>query len=231
MTKRILYLSQVSVLFIIGIFLTQSCKTPPTADFSIDPAENPEAGDTIFFNNQSLEALSYKWDFGNGKSSEEDSPYTFYDTKGSYIIKLIATNEDGSDSIAEAITIFDPTVLGFYVYMPDSITPLENCNVWVYDNETDWDNFDEPKYFELTDRDGLALFNNLEDITYYIIMYKEVEDGLYITGGYTQALTLNNMNLYAVVSDFIPAEELKSVKVDKTFKSGWKGYSPADLLR
>ena len=44
--------------------------------------------------------MTYKWDFGNGKTSTDLSNSTVYDTTGSYSVKLKATDLSGcSDSL------------------------------------------------------------------------------------------------------------------------------------
>ncbi|MEX2371284.1 MAG: PKD domain-containing protein [Bacteroidales bacterium] len=164
---------------------------------------NPEAGDTIFFNNESIDVIEYAWDFGNGKDSETADTYTFYETRGSYNVTLKVSNKTGSDSLSQSIHINAPTIMAFYVFMPDSLTPLSSCNVFVYDNKEDWEIYDNPLFSALTDAEGLAAFPNLEDITYYILIYKRVADGIYITGGFVDGLELNVPNYFAVATEFL----------------------------
>jgi PKD repeat protein len=57
------------------------------ADFTFSSAP----GFTINFTNQSTDALSYLWDFGDGSTSIEVSPSHSYASAGTYIIKLVAT--------------------------------------------------------------------------------------------------------------------------------------------
>ena len=53
-----------------------------------------EYGKTISFINSSINAVRYEWDFGNGKTSSNESPSTVYDRAGSYTVTLDAYNED-----------------------------------------------------------------------------------------------------------------------------------------
>jgi PKD repeat protein len=53
---------------------------------------------TITFTNTSTDADSYLWDFGDGKSSTEESPVHVYAAAGTYTIKLIATGVGGAKS-------------------------------------------------------------------------------------------------------------------------------------
>lgn len=218
MHKQVTHFQQLSILILL-VFIIQSCDRGPTAAFSYLPTENPEAGETISFINESIDATDYQWDFDNGNTSEDDSPGTVFDKKGGYTVTLRAFNEAGSDSISSIIQINDPTIMGFFVFQPDSVTPLADCNIWVYDNEEDWDDIVEPQYSKFTDEDGFAEFKNLEDIPYYLFMLKETDEGIYGLRGYTEALELNMGNYYAVATVFIPADELKSVNDSKILKS------------
>ncbi len=54
---------------------------------------------TTTFINTSQNAISYRWDFGNGATSFTNSPVITYQTAGIYSVKLVALNNSGSDSI------------------------------------------------------------------------------------------------------------------------------------
>jgi PKD repeat protein len=225
MRKQVTHFQQLSILILLVIII-HSCDRGPTAAFSYLPTENPEAGETISFINESIDATDYQWDFDNGNTSEDDSPGTIFDEKGNYMVTLRAFNEAGSDSISNVIQINDPTILAFFVFQPDSVTPLEDCNIWVYDNEEDWNDFNDPQFSKFTDADGFAEFLNLESIPYYIIMFKETDEGVYITGGYTESLELNEPNLYSIVADFLTNEELASNRKGRTLYSFPGGAIP-----
>jgi hypothetical protein len=49
--------------------------------------------------------------------------------------------------------------------------------------------------------------------------YKETDEGIYITGGYTEALEQNEANVYEVVAEFLTNEELESAKKGRTLKT------------
>jgi PKD repeat protein len=51
--------------------------------------------DQVYFLNLSTDATSYFWDFGDGNTSTEFSPYNFYETTGWHPVTLIADNEFG----------------------------------------------------------------------------------------------------------------------------------------
>ncbi|MEP7263012.1 MAG: PKD domain-containing protein [Bacteroidota bacterium] len=49
----------------------------------------------VNFNNQSINAVSYLWDFGDGTTSVTLNPTHIYNNAGIYIISLVATNSNG----------------------------------------------------------------------------------------------------------------------------------------
>jgi PKD repeat protein len=61
------------------------------------------SGNEVTFTNKSTGAASYKWDFGDGTESTEESPTHTYPGKGKYVPTLYATSPDGVT--AEASTV------------------------------------------------------------------------------------------------------------------------------
>ena len=67
----------------------------PSVDFDII-----NTGNYIFeFDNSSINADTYFWDFNNGETSTEETPTTEFEFPGEYNILLIASNECGDDSL------------------------------------------------------------------------------------------------------------------------------------
>jgi PKD repeat protein len=58
---------------------------------------------TVTFKNETTGAVSYKWDFGDGETSTEESPVHTYPGKGKYVPTLYATNQDGT--VTEGSTV------------------------------------------------------------------------------------------------------------------------------
>ncbi|MCR9172405.1 MAG: choice-of-anchor L domain-containing protein [bacterium] len=91
----------------------------PTADFTVTS--------TVFFNNlpitfenQSQNATSYIWDFGNGSGDTFPHPSTTYPDPGMYNVTLIAIDDKGcTDTITKPINIEEE----WYVYIPNTFTP------------------------------------------------------------------------------------------------------------
>lgn len=73
--------------------------TSPVAMFTADRTTGC-APLTVNFNNQSVDATQYLWDFGDGNTSTLASPAHIYQQPGTYIIKLIARdNSNCSDTL------------------------------------------------------------------------------------------------------------------------------------
>ncbi len=68
--------------------------TPPQALYTVGDSEL-----TIFLFNNSIDADSYLWLFGDGNSSTEEGPTHTYTDAGVYELSLIATNNCGSDTL------------------------------------------------------------------------------------------------------------------------------------
>lgn len=92
----------------------------PTAAFTYSPQELTILSPTATFQNQSLFAVGYAWDFGGfGVSSLADPVFTFPDT-GRHVVQLIATHESGcKDTVLQVIDII-PEIRYF---LPNAFTP------------------------------------------------------------------------------------------------------------
>lgn len=64
---------------------------------------------SVSFMNFSQNATSYRWDFGDGNSSTDESPSHTYDVAGTYSVELTASNASGTPSVrSETFTLTDP---------------------------------------------------------------------------------------------------------------------------
>jgi len=93
----------------------------PTAEFNVSTLLFTETSQSVDFENNSLGATSYVWDFGDGEFSTEFSPsHLFMGTGSGFEITLIASTSMGCiDSTSIAIA---PQQGGIY-YIPNSFTP------------------------------------------------------------------------------------------------------------
>lgn len=88
----------------------------PVADFDILSVDSCHLPSQVTFGNNSVGATSYNWNFGNTITSQLTNPTVFYDTPGTYFIKLVATNQYGcQDSIIKDVTTFQPPSANFVV--------------------------------------------------------------------------------------------------------------------
>ena len=60
---------------------------------------------TATFTNTSSNANDYAWDFGDGQSSTQTSPVHTYASAGTFTVRLIASNDCGSDTVTSVLTI------------------------------------------------------------------------------------------------------------------------------
>ena len=82
--------------------ITVSISQKPIADFTTSsPAVMPNS--TIYFTNNSSNANTYLWDFGDGTTSTDLNPWHLYAGLGSYTVSLTASNGNCPDSVLTQI--------------------------------------------------------------------------------------------------------------------------------
>ena len=94
----------------------------PIAEFNMSSSNLTIIENSVSFENTSLNADSYYWEFSDGSSSYEDSPnHTFMvDEPGEYEVILFAENEFGcTDTALQTIRIWDELLF----YIPNAFTP------------------------------------------------------------------------------------------------------------
>jgi len=94
----------------------------PTASFNYEPSSNPTLYGAIQFINNSIGAISYQWDFGDGSmGSTLENPQHRYENFGYYNVVLIATNIFGC---TDTFTL--PVYIDYFkgLYVPNAFTPL-----------------------------------------------------------------------------------------------------------
>lgn len=95
----------------------------PTADFSFDPTNPSNLNPTVQFTDESIDAISWFWDFnGNGISLDQHPNYTFPDT-GLQEIQLVVRHPEGClDTIVQYLDV-EPKIT---YHLPNAFTPNED---------------------------------------------------------------------------------------------------------
>ena len=148
-------------LAIFSFLLLTSC-AKPLAKFTLNE-EDKKAPTTIVFKNDSEKAESFMWDFGDGKTSTEESPEHKYFLSGKYNVKLIA-KKGKKESVMEKELIIDPP----QDCLVSMETTLGSLTIRLYD--------ETPKH-----RDN---FIKLAESGFYDgLLFHRVIDGFMIQGG------------------------------------------------
>lgn len=111
------------------VLITNACGanlTSQTADLTVSPspvaAFTPSQNGTDFtFTNDSQNAISYAWDFGDGNMSTEESPLHTYDQPGNYTVTLTAFGICDTVQTSQVVTIAGAPTASF------TSTPNEGC--------------------------------------------------------------------------------------------------------
>ena len=84
----------------------------PTPNFTVT-----NTGNTAFFTNQSANATTYAWTFGDGGTSNQQNPVHTYANTGTYNVCLTTTNSCGSNTICRQVTITCPPPASVFSYL------------------------------------------------------------------------------------------------------------------
>lgn len=74
------------------------------------------SGLDVSFKNNTINATTYKWTFGDGFSSYETSPTHTYEKSGTYTIQLTANNETQTDTYSNTITVTEIEPIARFSY-------------------------------------------------------------------------------------------------------------------
>lgn len=95
----------------------------PTALFSTNPSVTPMTVHTIGFTDQSLGAVSYVWDFGDGGTATAQNPQHYFPTLGGYTVSLVVTNQYGCKDTFLMETTGDGDIVFPNAFTPDPDGP------------------------------------------------------------------------------------------------------------
>lgn len=135
-------------------------KPSPVADFSYSGAGL--APSNVVFTNNSINAITYLWDFGDNTTSTQASPFHVYKKGGVYTVSLTANNEGLTNKISKTVNIQSPTSL--------KITSIKLLAMpFTNSSGAGWDNngTGPDPYCLFTDNNDVALLtgNTFNDIT------------------------------------------------------------------
>lgn len=158
-------------------------------------------GNEVSFTNQSMNADSYSWDFGDGNSSDEEDPVHTYEMDGAYTVTLVASNGCGSSTKEIVVTVVTDVTADASADVTEGCTPLSV----IFENLSS----DNATTFEWLFEGGTPSTSTLENPT---VVYNEA--GLFdvrliaSNGTFKDTVQLNN---YIVVGEAPQAEMTFSI--------------------
>jgi hypothetical protein len=201
--KRLLYL-----LIALPVLMI-SCEVNPEASFYVENPE-PTVGEDIYFINQSYNAESFEWDFGDGTFSNEPHPVHVYMASGTFQVTLTAVSKTGSASKAKkTINILIPTLLEIEVLEWNDHYPVSDASVLLYPTLTDWDNQTNSIIEGFTDEEGIVVFSGLGNFVYYADIW-EANHNNYAIRDYdvsyirTPEVTPHHLTRFIAYVDYVP---------------------------
>ena len=199
MKTRILKDSILLIIALIAAFsATFSCVRLPNPEFTFIPHENIEAGDTVWFFNESSRAESFEWDFGDSEISTVENPIHVFKEPAIREVKLNAFNESGKNFTTQSIIINEPTILGFTIYNDSGSIPIPSASIRVYETNKDLDSAAVSIFFGRTDNEGYVEFTNAESVIYFVDVLKVEPEGRWTQKGSTSELMQNELNLFVI---------------------------------
>ena len=108
--------------FLAAAFAASADNDPPMADFTLNKT-TASLGETLRFTDQSTDpdgtVEEWAWNFGDGGTSTAQNPTHAFMATGQFIVTLIVTDNDGTDSVqsaSETIAVEVPTEVVLYSY-------------------------------------------------------------------------------------------------------------------
>jgi hypothetical protein len=100
---------------------------PVNANFEADSVINLSRTSQLQFTNRSLNANTYKWDFGDGMSSHQQHPLHTYQQTGAYRVSLLVKGKNGcEDSAVNSISVVDDITSNHQHLAPNEVIVYPN---------------------------------------------------------------------------------------------------------
>ena len=150
------------------------------------------AGKVITFNNNTSNAASYQWSFGDGDTSSSFNPIHLYPSNGIYNIKLKATNQCNSDSLIKQVNIGS---VGIY--------DIQNDLMFLYPNpcsnelNINFSVFSEEVKVEVIDMLGTLVFSSPKNSDIMTISTSNLASGKYLLRIYNNGI--NEIKSFEVI--------------------------------
>jgi PKD repeat protein len=135
------------------VLIARNNKTQVTKTYEVTVTDAPKpivkfsykslGNGTLQFTNESQNAESYKWDFGDGQTSVEVSPQHSFSVNGTYEVKLTAESVNGKTETKQNVVIADapkPEAFFTFTYGENGLVSFTNASKnytqlsWKFDN-------------------------------------------------------------------------------------------------
>lgn len=111
---------------------------PPVASASASSTQVTLPSATVSFTNNSMDATSYAWTFGDGNTSSLSNPSHTYISSGFYTVMLTASNGTCTDnSTTLVIEVLDPTATPVANFSPSNTTICSGESIQLTNSSTD----------------------------------------------------------------------------------------------
>ena len=166
---------------------------------------------TVTFKNQSNNAVSYYWDFGNGQTSTQKDPSVTYNTEGTYTVHLTAVNGERKDTYKQNISVSYKQPVASFTFQTKAPLKVVLTNTSTNATSYEWDFGDGTTSTEInpTHRyDGIGVYkvvliakNGDKTNSYQNNVTVEAPTKCYITGFRVTKIPNNNYYYQAQLTD------------------------------
>jgi PKD repeat protein len=160
-------MKNIALLLVTVPMLLISCTKDPLADFTASSTE-VGIGEIVYFNNRSIDAESFEWDFGDGHTSNSFNASNYYDMDGVKTVRLKAFYKNRVDEAFLTINVIGASLeITVEEYDPPYYV-VEDVSVILYPSITDWENYTNKVEEKFTNAAGVVRFDHLAPQRYYV---------------------------------------------------------------
>lgn len=173
----------------------------PSAFFQVKPDDKEvKIGNAHYFSNLSEGATNFTWNFGDGSTSSERSPFHEYNKPGIYDVILIASNENGcinEHQIKSAATVAE----GGKILIPNAFTPGGGGNIL----SSGMNDYFTPIYEGVTEF-HMQIFNRWGELLFETHSSEPGWDGTY-----RGLLCKQDVYVYKIKAKFVDGETIEKI--------------------